>query len=272
MEGKVADFSKLKRVPAPTVGVRGYRIRDVAKANERRREILLGAARAFAQGGYDATNMEQIARECGLAKGHIYHYFRSKEEIFTEIRTEAVRRLIARLTAIAPLAAKDPELALRKAIAAVIGRIFDEEERYELGLPGPVSLSAENRKRIRTLGRRYEQMFVEYRAERNRPGNFRAGRSKADDLRDLARSLHCLRVVSRRRQMETGMDHRAGLGTAGQKRPSTCALNCASQKVEHLVEPLLASRQHVHLEEAVRHVVEDCDFVPDVGALERFRH
>jgi len=154
------DRSKLKRVPAPAVGVRGYRIRDVAKANERRREILMGAARAFAHGGYDATNMEQIAHECGLAKGHIYHYFRSKEEIFTEIRTDAVCRLIERLTAIAPLAAKDPELALRQAIAAVIGRIFDEEERYELGLPGPVSLSAENRKRIRTLGRRYEQMFV----------------------------------------------------------------------------------------------------------------
>jgi len=154
------DRSKLKRVPAPAVGVRGYRIRDVAKANERRREILMGAARAFAHGGYDATNMDQIAHECGLAKGHIYHYFRSKEEIFTEIRTDAVRRLIERLTAIAPLAAKDPELALRQAIAAVIGRIFDEEERYELGLPGPVSLSAENRKRIRTLGRRYEQMFV----------------------------------------------------------------------------------------------------------------
>jgi hypothetical protein len=49
---------------------------------------------------------------------------------------------------------------LRKAIAAVIGRIFDPEERYELGLPDPVSLSAANRKRVRALGRRYEQMFT----------------------------------------------------------------------------------------------------------------
>jgi AcrR family transcriptional regulator len=160
LEEMAGNRSKLKRVSAPAVGVRGYRIRDLAKATERRREILMGAARAFAHGGYDATNMDQIARECGLAKGHIYHYFRSKEEIFTEIRTDAVRRLIERLMAIAPLAAKDPELALRKAISAVIGRIFDEEERYELGLPGPVSLSAENRKRIRTLGRRYERMFA----------------------------------------------------------------------------------------------------------------
>ena len=155
-----SDQSKIERVSPPAIGVRGYRIRDIAKAEERRREILMGAARAFAHGGYDATNMDQIAHECGLAKGHIYHYFRSKEEIFTEIRIDAVSRLIERLTAITTAAAKDPELALRQAISAVIARIFDDEESYELGLPDPVSFSLENRKRIRTLGRRYEQMFA----------------------------------------------------------------------------------------------------------------
>ncbi len=155
-----SDRSKPERVTPPAVGVRGYRIRDLAKAGERRREILMGAARAFAHGGYDATNMDQIAHECGLAKGHMYHYFRSKEEIFTEIRTDAVSRLIERLKAIAPLAAKDPELALRKAITAVVARIFEEEGRYEPTLAEPVSLSPENRRRIRTLGRRYEQMFA----------------------------------------------------------------------------------------------------------------
>src|SRR5712672_3617013 len=91
------------------VGVRGYRVRDVARAAKRHHEILMGAARAFARGGYDATNMEQIARECGLAKGHIYHYFRSKEEIFTEIRIDSVRRIIEKLAAIAPAADSDPE-------------------------------------------------------------------------------------------------------------------------------------------------------------------
>jgi AcrR family transcriptional regulator len=155
-----SDQSKSEPIGSQAVGVRGYRIRDIAKAKERRREILMGAARAFAHGGYDATNMDQIAHECGLAKGHIYHYFRSKEEIFTEIRTDAVSRLIERLTAIASAAAKDPEVALRKAISVVIARIFDEGERYEPVLADPVSLSPENRKRIRTLGRRYEQMFA----------------------------------------------------------------------------------------------------------------
>ena len=67
---------------AGAVGVRGHRVRDVAKAEERRREILIGAARAFAHGGYDATNMDQIAQACGLAKGHIYHYFRQQRGNF----------------------------------------------------------------------------------------------------------------------------------------------------------------------------------------------
>jgi AcrR family transcriptional regulator len=52
--------------PATAIGLRGYRIRDVAKMEERRREILMGAARAFALGGYDAINMHQIAHACWL--------------------------------------------------------------------------------------------------------------------------------------------------------------------------------------------------------------
>jgi AcrR family transcriptional regulator len=155
-----SNRSKPERVPPAPVGVRGYRVRDVAKAGERRREILTGAARAFARGGYDATNMDQIAHECGLAKGHIYHYFRSKEEIFTEIRADAVNRLIERLTAITAASPKDPELALRKAISAVVSRTFDEGESFERELGDSVSLSPKNRNRIRALGRRYEEMFV----------------------------------------------------------------------------------------------------------------
>ncbi len=163
---------------AGAVGVRGHRVRDLAKAEERRREILIGAARAFAHGGYDATNMDQIAQACGLAKGHIYHYFVSKEEIFAQIRYQAVNRLMERLTAIAPVALDDPELALRQAIASVVARISDEEGRYEPMLPDPVSLSAENRKRIRKLGRRYELMFTDIVRRGIEQGIFVAGDPK----------------------------------------------------------------------------------------------
>ena len=180
------------------------------KPKERRREILMGAARAFAHGGYDATNMDQIARECGLAKGHIYHYFRSKEEIFTEIRIDAVSRLIERLAAIAPAAANDPELALRKAISAVIARIFEEEERYELRTARPRFAQPGESKAHSNLGPPLRADVREYCAQWNRQGSFRRGRSETHDLRDLARCLYRRQLVSRRRQMETAMDCRAG--------------------------------------------------------------
>jgi AcrR family transcriptional regulator len=145
---------------AKAVGLRGHRIRDAARAQERRREILMGAARAFARSGYYATNMEQIASECGLAKGHIYHYFPSKEDIFTEIRIDAISRAIEQVSTIASARGDDPEHALRTAIAGLIARVFERGGRYEPVLSDPVSLSPANRKRIRTLSRRYEQIFA----------------------------------------------------------------------------------------------------------------
>jgi TetR/AcrR family transcriptional regulator, cholesterol catabolism regulator len=147
--------------PAQAIGLRGYRIRDVAKTEERRREILMGAARVFAYGGYDATSMDQIGLACGLTKGHIYHYFRSKEEIFTEIRAAAVSSAIVLLEPIMPLAKRDPEQALRTAISSLIARVFEREGQYEPVLPDPISLSSESRKRIRSLSQRYEQMFAD---------------------------------------------------------------------------------------------------------------
>ncbi|MFZ0658105.1 MAG: TetR/AcrR family transcriptional regulator [Candidatus Binataceae bacterium] len=142
------------------IGVRGHRVRNAAKAQVRRQEILTGAARAFAHGGYDGTNMEQIAGECGLAKGHIYHYFRSKEEIFTEIRVDAMSRIIGRLDAIAHAGGDDPELMLRKSISCMITRFSNRDERYEPMMGNPVSLSPASLKRVRTLFRRIEQIFI----------------------------------------------------------------------------------------------------------------
>src|SRR5262249_46423316 len=140
MAVRLPQFQSASPRPSGAVGIRGYRIRDLAKTTERRREILTGAARAFAYGGYDATNMDQIARECGLAKGHIYHYFRSKEEIFTEIRIDAVNRALERLAAVAPLADQDPGSALRQAISGGGARICNREEAFHPPLPDPVSL------------------------------------------------------------------------------------------------------------------------------------
>src|ERR1700759_5383530 len=51
----------------------------------RHQEVLEAARRIFARLGYSATNVEEIAKEAGMAKGTVYLYFKSKEEVFAAV-------------------------------------------------------------------------------------------------------------------------------------------------------------------------------------------
>ncbi len=57
-------------------------------AIDKRRAILEAAIRVFARQGYHATRVSDIADEAGVAYGLVYHYFRSKEAVMTELFTE----------------------------------------------------------------------------------------------------------------------------------------------------------------------------------------
>ena len=56
-----------------------------AAQEERRRQILDAAVRAFAQKGYHACRVSDIAEEAGVAYGLVYHYFESKEAVLEAI-------------------------------------------------------------------------------------------------------------------------------------------------------------------------------------------
>ena len=62
----------------------------------RQDEILQAACRIFARLGYSATNVEDIAKEAGMAKGTVYLYFKSKEEIFAAVLARDVESLTDR--------------------------------------------------------------------------------------------------------------------------------------------------------------------------------
>jgi len=56
---------------------------------ERTRGSIVAAARAeFAARGYSGARMEQIAQRAGVKKELIYHYFRGKEQLFEEVRSD----------------------------------------------------------------------------------------------------------------------------------------------------------------------------------------
>jgi TetR/AcrR family transcriptional regulator, cholesterol catabolism regulator len=140
------------------VGLRGHRVQNVKRAETRRREILVAAARVFARDGYASATLDDVGREVGVTKGVIYYYFRSKEEIYTEIRATAIREAIERLEAIGARGAPSGD-TLRAAIGDLIGHVFDELDRFANVLRADGRLSPEGRALIRGLQRRYERLM-----------------------------------------------------------------------------------------------------------------
>ncbi len=61
---------------------------------ENRRACILNAARCvFARQGYAETIVDDIAGQAGIAKGTLYLYFKSKEDIYLAALTEDARKL-----------------------------------------------------------------------------------------------------------------------------------------------------------------------------------
>jgi len=87
---------------------------------EKRRQILDAAVRVFARQGFHATRVSDIADEAGVAYGLVYHYFRSKDEVLSELFVERWSLLLA--------AIEEADRAggpHRDRLAAVAGFIFD---------------------------------------------------------------------------------------------------------------------------------------------------
>jgi AcrR family transcriptional regulator len=60
-----------------------------------RERILARAAELFAERGYSATSMNEVARACGVSKASLYHYVDDKYRLLVEIAEGHVDRLRA---------------------------------------------------------------------------------------------------------------------------------------------------------------------------------
>jgi AcrR family transcriptional regulator len=61
---------------------------------ERRLEILRSAAEAFTQRGFAGATMEDIAERVGMAKGNLYYYFPSKQDLLFFCQEQSLSRLL----------------------------------------------------------------------------------------------------------------------------------------------------------------------------------
>jgi AcrR family transcriptional regulator len=63
-------------------------------------EILAAALESFAERGFAATRLEDVAARAGISKGTLYLYFRNKEELFKAVVRETLLPNLARIEAL----------------------------------------------------------------------------------------------------------------------------------------------------------------------------
>lgn len=76
-------------------------MRVVKEAEERRNEILDVAERMFVTKGFDHTSTNDILNEIGIARGTLYYYFKSKEDILDAMIDRTTGQLMAEAESIA---------------------------------------------------------------------------------------------------------------------------------------------------------------------------
>lgn len=60
--------------------------RPIAKDHDEKRSHILNiAARVFADQGFARASMAQVAKDCGISKANIYHYYSSKDALLFDI-------------------------------------------------------------------------------------------------------------------------------------------------------------------------------------------
>ncbi len=72
--------------------------RTIAKDHDQKRShILKTAARVFAEEGFDRASVSLLAKECGISKANIYHYYGSKDALLFDLLDTNLSQLLARM-------------------------------------------------------------------------------------------------------------------------------------------------------------------------------
>jgi AcrR family transcriptional regulator len=96
--------------------------------------MLEVAARLFGRHGYEATSMDDIARDCGVTKPMLYAYFGSKEGLHGAMIARAGSYLVRTITELS--AEKDPTARLHKAADRMIGFIDNYRDSWQMIFSG----------------------------------------------------------------------------------------------------------------------------------------
>ncbi|HEU0129632.1 MAG TPA: TetR/AcrR family transcriptional regulator [Mycobacteriales bacterium] len=98
---------------------------------QQRRAQLLDVSRAlFAERGFEATSIEEIAHRAGVSKPIVYEHFGSKEGIYEVVKDREVQRLIAQITD--SLVGDHPRILLEQAATALLTYIETQTDGFRI--------------------------------------------------------------------------------------------------------------------------------------------
>jgi AcrR family transcriptional regulator len=114
-----------------------------APPSERRAALVALAAELFAERGYRATTVREIAEAAGVLSGSLYHHFDSKESIIDELLSSYLDELLAQYRAIVSEGGSSIDV-LGRLVHAAFGSfdrhraaitVFQNERSYLLQFP-----------------------------------------------------------------------------------------------------------------------------------------
>jgi AcrR family transcriptional regulator len=106
-----------------------------SREQKARRESVLSAARKlFLQKGFANTSMEELASGAELAKGTLYLYFKSKDEIIYTLLSPILMDFLERLRVIASDPREPADSTLRRIVKCVGDTYVEEPEMFRLVL------------------------------------------------------------------------------------------------------------------------------------------
>lgn len=104
---------------------------EAAGSEQRRDAILAAAARRFAEFGFGATTVRQIADDVNILSGSLYHHFATKEEMLHEVVREAALAQQARAERVSRMEG-DAETKIAALVASELEALSKDIEAYSV--------------------------------------------------------------------------------------------------------------------------------------------
>ncbi|WP_157332538.1 TetR/AcrR family transcriptional regulator [Paenibacillus lutrae] len=121
--------------------------------------ILQSAKQQFAERGYHHATIQDIADAAGIAKGSIYFYFKSKEELLYAVFVHYHEQLFNNISIAAERYASDPKEGLHQQIMVQFNELMSDSSVLKILSQGQIDMSEEIKKLSMTMRTKFYVCF-----------------------------------------------------------------------------------------------------------------